>query len=274
MVSVAAALASVKSVGQAALGVTILWGLPVFVNEGARQMADVPMAFFILATAVAAVSVRRASAHPGLLVLAGLTAGLGAWTKNEGAVLVVGAGPPSCSCLAVASAWRPLLRFAAGLALPLVGLAVLQALHGAFRRYPQRGRRWFAGTGSSDLSRHAVILQYLWSELTDFGGWGISGLGLGILPILLLYYAVFSDRRSPPEPKPAFVAGFIILGIQLLGYYAAYLVSPYELGVAPFVFLDPHRAAGLSAAALPDALGAAWRQKAVLVAGMPSRPTE
>ena len=48
----AGALALVKSIGQAALAVAFLWGIPVFVNEGARQMADVPMAFYVLATGI------------------------------------------------------------------------------------------------------------------------------------------------------------------------------------------------------------------------------
>ncbi len=85
-----AAVAVVRGRAQAALALILLWGIPVFVNEGARQMADVPLAFFVLATGSLLYLAGRRESR-GLLALAGLTAGLAAWTKNEGAVLVVGA---------------------------------------------------------------------------------------------------------------------------------------------------------------------------------------
>jgi hypothetical protein len=222
----AAALAAVRSIGQAMLGVILLWGLPVFVNEGARQMADVPMAFFILATA-ALLAMYVIKAHPGLLALAGLTAGLGAWTKNEGAVLVAGAGLALISLLARRREWRMLLPFAAGISLPLV-------IFISFRLFiAPSGDILSAATGGSlsqvlDMSRHSVILTHLWGEVLGFGLWGIAGLAFGILPIMLIYVLLF-HRRPAAGWVPALHAGFIILVVQVLGYYVAYLVSPYEL---------------------------------------------
>jgi hypothetical protein len=220
------ALALVKSVGQAALAVTFLWGIPVFVNEGARQMADVPMAFYVLATGILLylyVNQREA----GLLVLGGITTGLAAWTKNEGAVFVIAAAAAMVIALAPRPSWRLVLRFSAGLALPL-------AIVLYFKLFMAPSGDILSGAAGglvekiTELSRHTVILRYLWNELTGFGGWGIAGLGIGILPILALYYLIFRSP-IPVEHKPAFAAGFVMLGIQLLGYYAAYLVSPYDL---------------------------------------------
>ena len=53
-------------------------------------------------------------------------------------------------------------------------------------------------------------------------------LGIGILPVLALYAVIF---RSPVrlELRPAYMAGITMLVIQVLGYYAAYLASPYDL---------------------------------------------
>ena len=220
------ALAVVKSVGQAALGLTILWGIPVFVNEGARQMADVPMAFFVLATGTLLyLYVLRGSA--GLMVLAGITTGLAAWTKNEGSVLVVGAAAAVVLTFARRHFWRSTLSFAAGLAVPL-------AVALSFKLFlAPSGDIVSAVAGGStnqlaDVTRHTLILQYLWSEIKGFGSWGIAGLGIGIIPFLAIYYVLF---RSPvsPEHRPAYSAGIAILIIQVLGYYAAYLVSPYDL---------------------------------------------
>jgi hypothetical protein len=222
----ATALASVRSVGQAMLGVTILWGLPVFVNEGGRQMADVPMAFFVLATAVL-LAFYALRAHPGLLALTGLATGLGAWTKNEGTVLVAGAGLAFLYLAARGRRWRTLLPFVAGLAFPLVVLVF-------FRLFiaPSGDMLGAMARGSLaqvvDPSRHSAILRHLGSELLGFGAWGVPGLGLGILPIMLLYFALFR-RRLASDWAQALQAAVIILGVQVLGYYAAYLISPYEL---------------------------------------------
>ena len=221
-----AVLASVRSIGQALLGVTILWGVPAFVNEGARQMADVPMAFFVLASA-ALLALYVQKEHPGLLALAGLTAGLGAWTKNEGAILLVGTGLAIVILFAPRRFWRTLLTFAAGVALPGTILAAFRLL------IAPAGDILSAAAGGSlaqvmDPSRHAVILRHMWGDILSFGSWGIPGLSLGILPIMLVYFALFRGRVSSTW-TPALLAGIIILVVQLLGYYAAYLVSPYEL---------------------------------------------
>ena len=221
------ALAAVKSVGQAALGLMILWGVPVFVNEGARQMADVPLAFYVLATGTLLyLFVLHRSV--GLLPLAGLTTGLAAWTKNEGSVLVVGAFVAVALLgFAVRDRWRTTIRFAAGLAAPLAVVLFFK-----FFLAPSGDIVSAAAGGSlgqmADGSRHTVILQYLWSEIMGFGSWGLPVLGIGILPVLALYSVVF---RSPvrSELRPAFTAGITMLVVQMLGYYVAYLVSPYDL---------------------------------------------
>ena len=46
------ALASLKSLGQAGLGVILLGGVSFFLSEGGRQTADVPLAFYMLASIV------------------------------------------------------------------------------------------------------------------------------------------------------------------------------------------------------------------------------
>lgn len=46
------ALASFKSLGQAGLGIIFLGGVSLFLGEGGRQTADVPLAFYILASIV------------------------------------------------------------------------------------------------------------------------------------------------------------------------------------------------------------------------------
>jgi len=222
----AAGLARVKSIGQAALGVVVLWGIPVFVNEGARQMADVPMAFYVLATGMLLhfYADRR---EVGFLVLAGLTTGLAAWTKNEGAVFVIAAAVAVLIALGPRPPRGAWLRFVGGLALPLAVVLYFKLF------MAPSGDILSGATGGlveklTDLSRHAVILRYLWGELVGFGSWEIAGIVIGILPILAIYYVLLRDDTTA-ENERAVIAGLVMLGIQVLGYYAAYLISPYEL---------------------------------------------
>jgi hypothetical protein len=216
-------LASVQSPGQASLGLIVLWGTATLVNEGAREMADLPMTFFILATGIL-IYMYVLYQKPGLISLAGLTAGLAAWTKNEGLLfaLVVVAG------LLVAflrnKPWRVLRRFVLGAAFPLAIVLYFKlflappsdVLSNGLTRSIQQ---------ILELSRHREIVQYFVNEFLYFGHWSSV---IGVLPVLALYFLLF---RLPVrnELRGAYVAGITILLIQLLGDYAIYLITPYDL---------------------------------------------
>ena len=66
-----------------------LLGTVLYLVRGASLYADVPLSFFILAALVLlALYDAGQRPSPGLLVLAGLSAALAAWTKNEGAMFL------------------------------------------------------------------------------------------------------------------------------------------------------------------------------------------
>ena len=220
------ALATVKSVGQAALGLIILWGTPVVVNEGSREMADIPLAFFILATGVL-IYLYVLYKKPGLLALAGLTAGLAAWTKNEGSVIVIAVG----LALVIAFFHEKPLRILGGYALGLV-LPLSVVLYFKFFLAPPSD---VLSNGMArsiaqvlDPSRHAEILRFYWGEFLGFGRWGIPGLSIGIIPILLVYFLLFNSGVVKKYPA-AYIAGITMLVVQALAYYAIYLITPYDL---------------------------------------------
>ena len=223
---IALSVGSVKSSGQAALASILLWGIPVFVNEGARQMADVPLAFYVLATGGLLFMYAR-HPHPGLLALSGLTAGLAAWTKNEGAVLVIGASVALLVAIRGRFAWKSLISYVAGLAAPLA--VVLY-----FKIYVAPPGDMLGGGAArlslqaSDIARHAEILKYFWREIISLGSWGIGPLSIGIIPILALYYALFR-APIPAAERTGYYAVGVILVLQLLGYYGAFLITPYDL---------------------------------------------
>jgi hypothetical protein len=117
------ALRELTSPAAAGFGVAAMLGLPEMGYWAGGQLADVPLAVYLLA-AVAAVMLGLTRGEGRWLLVAGLCAGWGGWTKNEGVL--------HAACLAAAGlvmAWRrrsaaelggaaALAWFAAGLVVP------------------------------------------------------------------------------------------------------------------------------------------------------------
>lgn len=220
------ALASVKSVGQAALGLIILWGTPVVVNEGSREMADLPLAYFILATGIL-IYLYMLYKKPGLITLVGLTAGLAAWTKNEGSVIVIATGLALLIAFFREKPVRLLGWYALGLALPLSIVLYFKFFIAPPSDVLSNGpARSIAQV--LDISRHGEILNFYWGEFIHFGSWGIPGFSIGIFPILIIYFLLFNSGVIRQHPG-VYIAGITMLIVQVLGYYAIYLITPYDL---------------------------------------------
>jgi hypothetical protein len=217
------ALASAKSLGQASLGLIILWGTPTLVNEGAREMADLPLTFFILATVIL-IYFFVLSKRLALISLAGLTAGLAAWTKNEGVLFALAVAIGLLVAFLREKPWRVLAWYILGLAFPFAVVINFKL----FLAPPSD----VLGNGVTrsiqqilEVSRHVEILQYLGNELRFFGGWTSI---VGILPVLGLYFLIY---RLPVDlgKRSAYAAGITILLVQVVGDYFVYLISPYDL---------------------------------------------
>jgi hypothetical protein len=184
------------------------------------------LAFFILATGIL-IYLYVLHKKSGLLVLAGLTAGLAAWTKNEGSVIVIG------TALALVIAFfrkKPLCIlgwYALGLVLPLSIVLYFKLFLAPPSDVLSNGlSRSIAQI--LDASRHVDILSQYQGEFLGFGRWDIPGVSLGIIPILLIYFLLFNSGEIKKYPA-AYIAGITILIVQALGYYAIYLITPYDL---------------------------------------------
>jgi hypothetical protein len=212
--------------GQGALALIILWGIPIFVNEGARQMADVPLAYYILATG-ALIFLSSTLRQRSLLVLAGLTAGLGAWTKNEGAVLILGAAAGVLIARRGQGIWKSLGYYGVGLAAPLAVLLYFRLVLAPAGDMLGGGVTRFANQGL-DPSRHLEIVRYFGQVLAGFGSWGIPPLALGIIPILVAYFLLVGAGSGIGKPQSYLALGAILV-IQLAGDYGAFLLTPYDL---------------------------------------------
>ncbi len=220
------ALAHTKSIGQAALGLILLWGTPAVVNEGARELADLPLAYFFLATAVL-IYLYVLQRKPGLLVLAGIATGLGAWMKNEGSVFVIAAGLALVIAFWRQKPWRALLWYGVGLIVPMAIVLYFKLFLAPPSDVLSNGPA-HSFAQALDISRHLEILRYFSAQLLGFGGWSLLGLSVGVFVVLLVYLAL-ARQPQPQENHPMVVATVVLLVVQMLGYYAVYVITPYDL---------------------------------------------
>jgi hypothetical protein len=214
------ALASLKSLGQAGAGLVLLSGVTFFMGEGGRQQADVPFAFYILASIVF-MFFYFSEKHPAAMAFAGFMTGFAAWTKNEGSLFLA----ISTGILFIVSIWKRefkgWLSYLAGMLLPLALL-----LYFKFQVAPKS--EFLGGISKiiqdlTDPSRHQLIFNYFKGFLLYGGGWG----GVGIYLILCGYFVLFHSRiKDMPD---IVVIGLAIFACQIVGYYFFYLISPYDL---------------------------------------------
>jgi hypothetical protein len=229
----------------AMLGGLALLATPFFIQQGTSQYADVPLSFFYLATMVlfsldeqpsrdSSVSRRR-----GLPVLAGLAAGLAAWTKNEGLLFL-------CA-LVIARLFvliRPRTRTASNtrssadgtpverwkdLAILLLSLTLLLLLIGWFKHWVAPPGDLFSDSVTAfrklrDASRYMAALKWFGKEFVRFGHWLLIP---GTLLLAAFYLATRSQTPSHSTAEIRLPA--ITLALTLVGYFAVYLITPYDI---------------------------------------------
>jgi hypothetical protein len=209
-----AGLYASNTVGQASLAMMALIAVSGYFEAGSKQTADIPLSFFILGTGILIVlySVRR---QRGLLVLAGLSAGLAAWTKNEGVVFAL------VSLVGLGIAYRKELkrvlpRYLLGLAIPLAILIYFKiAIAPPGDLFVDLGKQVSQIT---DSSRHSEILKQLGSDLNSLLDWR-----------LLAVYALVLGVDVPKTSVSTRLAILVIILLQLTGYYGILLISPHPV---------------------------------------------
>ena len=234
------ALSLLRSRIQGYLAAMILLGTPFFIVMGASQFADVPLAFFILATLVLlSLQVRSPENQPGALILAGLAAGLCAWTKNEGILfLLIVAG--SLFCMAVyAGGWRSALNRTAGFlagALPILLMVIY------FKTQLSPANDLMAGFGPdavaaklTDFSRYAEIAKAFFITGISFTQGLIDvRVGMHLNPgavniLLLIGYLFLAGVRIDGRDRIGLLQSAAALGLMLIGYFFVYVLTPLNL---------------------------------------------
>ena len=200
----------------------VLMGIPEFTVRGASQCADIPLAFFILATiALMALSQRGTRETRVLIVISGTAAALAAWTKNEGLpfflVALVACYGLGVSTRSRAQALREVGMFLAGASPILAVLVLFKTSFAPANSYASAMSLDYILSCLVDPSRYAVITRALWNQLAH----------LDLLPCALaclLPICLGTTRR--PELRTAGVAALSIVSLMAGAYFLVYVITP------------------------------------------------
>ena len=209
----------------------VLLGTVRMLRWGALQYADVPLAFFFLATVwlIGCHDEQRLArggrAAGGPLVLAGLMMGLAAWTKNEGLVFAATVLVVHPILRGLQLGWKQSLRdglfMLAGASPLLLVLLLFKAQVGATNDLV--GSLGLAETTGRllDPARHLAI-----GRAFVAGGFQVAHVFTAIVPLCFL---LLGSRRQTSADRHHHRFAAVVLGLMLAAYYLAYLTTPYEL---------------------------------------------
>ncbi len=191
------------------------------------QYADVPLAYFITASASLLIMTHRTKQIP-LLLLAGWFAGCAAWSKNEGMLFFIWFG------IAFAALhFRALFNFVEtkkyiipltlGACLPLICVLILKAVLAPHGDYLGSGRSAgdYISSIFGDFEKTKTILKGFAIYLTSYSSWN----GLWFLFSAALIVGL-TARHALPE-KTAYLAGMTLL--ILFGYLIVLHTSPHNI---------------------------------------------
>jgi hypothetical protein len=212
---------------------------PFFIEQGTSQYADVPLSFFFLASIVLLNLDHRfdiGTPHRqqlGALALSGLAAGFAAWTKNEGLLFLF-----AFLVAQIAAALQRRRQFAAAelhdhsparLAALLLGLAPVLVITLYFKHAIAPAGDLFSNPALMahkilSPARYWAILRWYAKEFLRFGNWWIIP---GTIALLLLY--VLSSGPRMRRRNPAVRSSLVTIGLTLAGYFAVYMITPYDI---------------------------------------------
>jgi len=214
-------IAHLRTTGQSLLAGIALLAMPVFYYTAAREEADLTVAFFILATLVLLFLYSK-ERKPVLIVLAGLSAGFAAWTKNEGLLFLVTGSIAWLVMLYRQSQLKELKWYALGLALPLAVIVY-------FKLFLTPPNDLFDQSSSTVLlerlanfERYSVIARSFYKQIFVFGNGELS------LLLIAVYGLIVGLDKSANHSQPV-VAASIAVFLQLVGYFLIYVLTPHDL---------------------------------------------
>ena len=216
-----------RSPTQGALAALMLIGTKFFILQGASQFADSPLGIVVLATlALLALPEVWPGNRPHLLALAGVTAGLSAWTKNEGLLFLLAVLVVYGVAIARERGWPALRRDAGAFAL---GLAPVFVMLICFKIWLAPANDLMADQGLRqaaqrllDGSRYVQVFGGFKQALLEVGAQGLVG-------VLLLAYALLAGLAPAGPARRTARTAVIVVALMLGGYAVVLLTAPAPL---------------------------------------------
>jgi hypothetical protein len=213
----------------------ILLCTPFFMVMGHSQYADNTVGYFYLATVVLLTLARRgATIKPNLFIAAGLTAGMAAWSKNEGLLFIV--------CLFASQSIRIFFQDRISLMnelkyvllgmLPFLLLIAYQKLIIAppNQIISAQGSETFSKL--TDFSRYEIVWHWFVKQFSTFGKWAIN-------PWWLFLAGILFKGINIKENNYSFVSNFTLFFSMLTGFFFVEIVTP--LGLVYYLSTSVHR---------------------------------
>jgi hypothetical protein len=215
---------------QGLLAGLVLLCTPYFITHGADQYSDIPIGYFYL-SALALLTLQDElweSNNRLMVALAGLMAGMAAWTKNEGILFVI---MVIVSRLAVSfrkQGIKPYLKqmsyFMAGLMPVLIMIIYFKtSIVIAQNGYLSPLQESDVYGKIMDFSRYRIIADYLIKIGLGFGSWTVS-----VVP-LLAFYLLLLGAKIEEKRKKNVVACVITLSFMIAGFLMIYVISNRDL---------------------------------------------
>lgn len=219
----AAGLSTARSRGAArgCLAAAVILACPSFVRYAASQCADIALGFFMLGAFVAW---SCAGQQRLWLALAGLSAALAAWTKNEG-VAFFGV---FVAAIAVERLWSAGWRGLKDLAPVLAGAAPILVMVVVFKQtlappsyFVAEQSLGQAGASLFNAARAQLVGSSMAREI-----WLSGATVVGVIPFLCVFAAVRGVRAPAPVAARAAAPA---MAAMIAIYALAYLVTPKDL---------------------------------------------
>ncbi len=199
---------------------------PFFMIMGDSQYADNTVGFFYLATIVILTFARsEGTLKPRLMVAAGITTGLAAWSKSEGLMFIACIFASQLVLVLFKNNRKQLLT---ELKYFLFGMIPILLLVVYFKVVIAPPNRILAPQGTAtlvklmDYSRYVIVFNWFWEQFRIFGKWVFNPWWLFLAGIVL-------KGISIKENKPSFISNFILVFLMLTGFFFIQIIAPLDL---------------------------------------------
>jgi len=205
-----------------ALAGIALLGTAGFVQLGASQSADITLGFFFLSTLILLYE-RSKPRNKGMLILAGLLAGLAGWTKNEGLLFIM----VFLAVRFLVTAWHRNIKtcfseyLSLGKGLIPIGLVILY-----FKIKIAPGSDLFNDSMAHildkllDVERYFNIIKWFLREFFLFGN--------GVV-LVLLAFIFLAGVKLGKEIRRGVYTCLLVLVLMLVGYFLIFVITPKPL---------------------------------------------